>query len=240
LKYNSFPLAKITEEILEIGEKAMGVPVEIEFAVNLKKNLKQNKFPAFYVLQIRPLTINTEEIYIDSENLDKKELFLYTESGMGNGVIHNVCDVIFADPDKFDRTQTMQMRSEVAKLNEKMKHEQKRYILIAPGRWGSRDRFLGIPVKWHEINQAKIIVEAGLKDFIVDSSQGTHFFHNLVSMNVGYFTVPYATDTDFIDWEWLKQQNPIEKTKYFVHISRPEKPFTVKMDGRRGISFIYK
>jgi len=240
LKYNSFPLAKITEEILEIGEKAMGVPVEIEFAVNLKKNLKQNKFPAFYVLQIRPLTINTEEIYIDSENLDKKELFLYTESGMGNGVIHNVYDVIFADPDKFDRTQTMQMRSEVAKLNEKMKHEQKRYILIAPGRWGSRDRFLGIPVKWHEINQAKIIVEAGLKDFIVDSSQGTHFFHNLVSMNVGYFTVPYATDTDFIDWEWLKQQNPIEKTKYFVHISRPEKPFTVKMDGRRGISFIYK
>lgn len=240
LKYGSFPLAKITEEILEIGEKAMGVPVEIEFAVDLNKDLKNNQFPSFYVLQIRPLTINTEEIYIDSENLDKDELFLYTESGMGNGVIHDVYDVIFADPEKFDRTQTVQMRSEIAKLNEKMKHEKKRYILIAPGRWGSRDRFLGIPVKWHEINQAKIIVEAGLKDFIVDSSQGTHFFHNLVSMNVGYFTVPYATDTDYIDWEWLRQQKVEETTDYFIHVSRQDKPYTVKMDGRRGISFIYK
>jgi hypothetical protein len=240
LKYGSFPLAKITEEILEIGEKAMGVPVEIEFAVDLNTDLKNNQFPSFYVLQIRPLTINTEEIYIDSENLDKDELFLYTESGMGNGVIHDVYDVIFADPEKFDRTQTVQMRSEIAKLNEKMKHEKKRYILIAPGRWGSRDRFLGIPVKWHEINQAKIIVEAGLKDFIVDSSQGTHFFHNLVSMNVGYFTVPYATDTDYIDWEWLRQQKVEETTDYFIHVSRQDKPYTVKMDGRRGISFIYK
>ena len=239
LKYDYFPLAKITREILEIGEKAMGVPVEIEFAVNLEKDIKKNVFPTFYVLQIRPLTINTEEIYIDSENVEKEELILYTEHGMGNGVISNISDIIYLDPTKFDRTQTIEMKKEVAILNEKMKQQNREYILIAPGRWGSRDRFLGIPVQWHEINKAKIIIEAGIKDFIVDASQGTHFFHNLVSMNAGYFTIPYDSMSDFIRWDWLAEQEVVEKLNYFVHIELDHSA-VVKMDGRRGISFIYK
>ena len=124
-------------------------------------------------------------------------------------------------------------------MNKKMRDRNRRYILIGPGRWGSRDRFLGIPVKWHEINQAKIIVEAGLADFVVDASQGTHFFHNLVSMNVGYFTVPAFTELDFIDWDWLGNQEVAEKTEYLVHVEL-DHPVVVKMDGRKGISFIYK
>jgi hypothetical protein len=239
LKYNYFPLAKISEEILEIGEKAMGVPVEIEFAVNLTKDEKKKIYPTFYVLQIRPLTINTDEIYIDPENLNRDELMLYTENGMGNGMIDSVYDVIFADLDKWDKTKTQKMRDGISKMNMRMKAEDRNYILIGPGRWGSRDKFLGIPVKWPDISMAKIIVEAGLEDFVVDSSQGTHFFHNLVSMDVGYFSIPYISDTDSLDWNWLKQQKVIEKTDYFLHI-RVDHPLVIKMDGRKGLAVIYK
>ena len=239
IKNNYFPLAKICEDILEIGENAMGVPIEIEFAVNLNKDLKKGIKPTFFLLQIRPLTISTDEIYINSDDLNMKELFLYTTSGMGNGVISNINDIIFIDPDKFDRLQTLEMQKEMAYLNQKMKDLNRQYILIGPGRWGSRDRFLGIPVQWHEINKAKIIVETGMKDFIVDASQGTHFFHNLISMNTGYFTVPYNSKTDFIDWEWLKKQPLEEKTEHFIHI-QTDAPTVIKMDGRKGISFIHK
>jgi len=239
LKYEYFPLSRILENILEIGEKAMGVPVEIEFAVNLTRGNDKNQIPTFYVLQIRPLTINTDEIYIDSENVNHDDLFLYTTRGMGNGVISNICDIIYIDPDKFKSTETLDIQQEISYLNNKMKNEERYYILIGPGRWGSRDRFLGVPVKWHEIYKAKIIVEAGLKDFVVDASQGTHFFHNLVSMNIGYFTVPYGSDEDFIDWKWLGEQKATEETAHLVHI-KLEHPATIKMDGRKGISFIYK
>jgi hypothetical protein len=131
------------------------------------------------------------------------------------------------------------MKAEIAQINERLNKEGRQYILIGPGRWGSRDRFLGVPVQWHEIYKAKIIVEAGLKDFVVDASQGTHFFHNLVSMNVGYFTVPTQSATDFVDWDWLLAQSAYFKTEHMIHL-RMDKPLIVKMDGRKGISFIYK
>jgi len=239
LKYNYFPLAKISEEILDIGEKAMGVPVEIEFAVSLEKNEKEKIFPTFYVLQIRPLTINTEEIFIDSGNLNRDQLMLYTENGMGNGLIDTIYDVIFVDLKKWNKTKTEFMRDEISRINERMKAEDRNYILIGPGRWGSRDKFLGIPVKWPDINMAKIIIETGLEDFVVDSSQGTHFFHNLVSMDVGYFSIPYVSDTDYIDWVWLENQRIIEKTDYFLHV-QVDHPLVVKMDGRKGLAVIYK
>jgi CheY-like chemotaxis protein len=239
LQYSYFPLARVLQDILKIGEQAMGVPVEIEFAVDLTKDTPQKPLPTFYVLQIRPLTINTEEIYIDSDNINRDEVFLYTESGMGNGVISNIYDIVFLDPRKFDRTRTLEMKAEIAQINERLNKEGRQYILIGPGRWGSRDRFLGVPVQWHEIYKAKIIVEAGLKDFVVDASQGTHFFHNLVSMNVGYFTVPTQSATDFVDWDWLLAQSAYFKTEHMIHL-RMDKPLVVKMDGRKGISFIYK
>ncbi len=239
LKYNYFPLAKILEEILDIGEKALGMPVEIEFAVNLNKDEKEKIYPTFYVLQIRPLTINTDEISIDPENLKRDDLMLYTGHGMGNGIIDSVYDVIFVDLDTWDRTKTEKMHNEISELNKRMRAEHRNYILIGPGRWGSRDRFLGIPVKWIDINMAKIIVETGNENFAVDSSQGTHFFHNLVSMDVGYFSISHHSDNDFLDWDWLRFQKNIEKTDHFLHV-RVEHPLVIKMDGYKGLAVIYK
>jgi len=239
LKYNYFPLAKIIEQILEIGEKAMGVPVEIEFAINLNKDIENNIYPTFYVLQIRPLSINLEEISINPDSINKDTLLLFTQNSLGNGVINDLYNIIYIDPKKFDITKTILMREEIAYLNEKMKKENQGYILVGTGRWGSRDRCLGIPVKWADIYMAKIIIETSFDGFVVDASQGTHFFHNLVAMNVGYFHIPYHSDTDFISWDWLYKQNIVEKTNYFIHVKTAH-PMVVKMDGRKGIATISK
>ena len=182
--------------MLEIGEIALGIPVEIEFAVNLDYDHRYGHKPSFYILQIRPLSVNTDAYRIDTDKLDKSDLLMYTEHGMGNGVIDDVVDVIYLDPKKFAKTKTVEMQAEIERFNEKMTRLGRRYMLIGPGRWGSRDRFLGIPVRWPQINRAKVILETGLSDFIVEASQGTHFFHNLVAMNVGYFTIPYVSQTD--------------------------------------------
>ena len=239
LKYKHFPLAKIVEELLEIGEIALGNPVEIEFAVNLKQDNFQTNKPTFYILQIRPLSVNTDAYHIDSEQLSKDELLMYTEHGMGNGVFDDLQDVIYLDPKTFDKTKTYAMQQEIEIFNAKMAKAGKRYILIGPGRWGSRDRFLGIPVRWPQIDRAKVILETGLKDFIVEASQGTHFFHNLVAMKVGYFTIPYTSRTDFVDLDWLLKQAHIAKGEFFVHIEF-DHPLLVRMDGKTGTAVIHK
>jgi hypothetical protein len=131
------------------------------------------------------------------------------------------------------------MASEIEQLNNKMKSLKRNYILIAPGRWGTRDRWLGIPVQWTQISNAKIIVETDLKNFKADASLGSHFFHNITSMNIGYFTVHQTKGTDFIDWDYLKSIHPEETTEHFIHISLP-KPVTVLMDGKKSISLIEK
>ncbi|PKN73161.1 MAG: hypothetical protein CVU50_03940 [Candidatus Cloacimonetes bacterium HGW-Cloacimonetes-3] len=239
LKYNYFPLAKIVEELLEIGEIALGIPVEIEFAVNLEYDQRYKYKPTFYILQIRPLSVSADAYRIDAEQLDKKELIMYTEHGMGNGIINDLTDIIYLDPKSFDKTRTQEMQEEVELYNKKMADAGKRYILIGPGRWGSRDRFLGIPVRWPQINRAKVILETGLSDFIVEASQGTHFFHNLVAMNVGYFTIPYVSETDFVDMDWLLAQPIKERGDFFVHLEFP-RPLVVRMDGKTGLAVIHK
>ena len=164
---------------------------------------------------------------------------MYTEHGMGNGVINDLTDVIYLDPACFDKTRTQEMQEEVERFNQKMAEHGKRYILIGPGRWGSRDRFLGIPVRWPQINRAKVILETGLRDFIVEASQGTHFFHNLVAMNVGYFTIPFVSRTDFVDMEWLLAQPVKERGEFFVHLEFKH-PLVVRMDGKTGLAVIHK
>lgn len=239
LQHNKFPLAEITRDILEIGEKSMGVPVEIEFAVKLTKDIKHGVYPTFYILQIRPLTINTKEVSIDLDNLEKEQVWLLTEHGMGNGIVRGLTDVIFIKPETFKSINTLEMKDEIAQLNNKMKAEGTEYVLLGPGRWGSRDRFLGIPVRWADINQAKIIVEAGFENFKVDASQGTHFFHNLIAMNVGYFTVPFDAEIGYINWDWLREQEILDETEHFLHV-KISNEMLVKMDGRSGISLITK
>ncbi len=239
LKYGFFPLAEILQNILEIGEVALGTPVEIEFAVNLNQNISEKILPFFYILQIRPLSVSAETYSIDTSKLDKDKLFLYTEKGMGNGCIENIRDIIYLDNDRFDKTQTIKMQEEIEKINQTMKELNREFILIGPGRWGTRDRFLGVPVRWAQINKAKVIVETGLEDFIIEASQGTHFFHNIVAMQVGYLTIPYGSENDFLDWDWLHSQPIKQRGDYFVHSSF-EDPLTIKMDGKKGLAIIEK
>jgi CheY-like chemotaxis protein len=254
LKLNTFPLPKILLNILDIVRNSMGTPVEIEFAVDMGKEEEDNFVhygdmqgskshhdikPSFYILQLKPLIREYQEFNLEPTDIDKEKLFLYTEKGMGNGKIEDVFDVIYCDPDKFDKSKTEQMVTELEELNKMMVHEKRKYILIGPGRWGTRDRWLGIPVAWAQISNAKIIVEAGLKDFQIDASLGSHFFHNITSMNIGYFNVPYDSGAGFIDWNWLKSRKPNTGSDHFVHVNFGN-PLIVLMDGRKSVSMIYK
>jgi CheY-like chemotaxis protein len=254
LKYDSFPLAKILVNVLDIVHDSMGTPVEIEFAVDMGKDEEDTPIsfaeklqhkqrdvnkPSFYILQIKPLIREYQEFNLDPADIDKEKLFLYTEKGMGNGKIEDIYDIIYCDPDKFDKSKTEQMVTELEVLNKMMVSKKRKYILIGPGRWGTRDRWLGIPVVWAQISNAKIIVEAALKDFQVDASLGSHFFHNITSMNIGYFNVPYNSGTGFIDWSWLKSHKANTSSKYFVHVNFNE-PLIILMDGRKSVSMIYK
>ncbi|MCF7858712.1 MAG: hypothetical protein K9N07_05230 [Candidatus Cloacimonetes bacterium] len=238
LYYNKIPLAEILRDLLEIGEVSFGVPVEIEFAVEFKKG--RNKHHAeFNLLQVRPLSVNRENIKVKLDTLNRNELLMLTSKGMGNGVFKNIKDIVYIDPDKFDNTQTMQIVDEISQINNHLQRVQREFILIGPGRWGTRDRFLGIPVRWEQINKARIIVEASLKNFSVEASQGSHFFHNLVAMNACYFTVSHTSDIDFIDWDWLKLQPSKQKGKYVFHVIL-EHPIVVKTDGKTGYATVSK
>jgi CheY-like chemotaxis protein len=237
LKYNSFPLAEILESVLEIIKSSMGIPVQIEFAVDLSEDGEGNS--RFYILQIKPLLGDIEEYQLDLDSIDREMMILYSEHTMGNGVIRNLRDVIYADGDGFDRNDTLRMKKELRELNARMREEGRGYMLIGPGRWGSRDRFMGVPVRWADISNARVVVEVELDDFRFDASLGSHFFHNITSKGVGYFSVSRAQRSSFIDWDWLKDQHPVEKTEHFVHL-QVDRPMIVKMDGRRGISVIQK
>jgi CheY-like chemotaxis protein len=239
IKYDVFPLSRILVDILEISEVAFGVPVEIEFAVDLTRNGEGGKKAAFYFLQVRPLTINKEELKLNFEKVRREELLLYTGEGMGHGIFEDLSDIVVVDPERFDKTKTDEIKKEIEYFNQKLKRENRRYILIGLGRWGSRDPYLGIPVEWSQISQAQVIVEACTDDFNIKPSQGTHFFHNLIAMNVGYFYIPPNEKSGFIDWQWLKSQKPVERKQYTSHV-RKDLPFIVKMDGKKGKALIYK
>ncbi|MDY6826196.1 MAG: PEP/pyruvate-binding domain-containing protein [Bacillota bacterium] len=239
IKYDVFPLSRILIDILDISEVAFGVPVEIEFAVDLTRSDNEGKKPAFYFLQVRPLTVNKEELQLNFEHVERKAIFLYTGEGMGHGIIQDLYDIVVVDPERFDKTKTGQVKKEIDYFNQKLKKENRRYILIGPGRWGSRDPHLGIPVEWGHISQARIIVEACTHDFNIEPSQGTHFFHNLIAMNVGYFYIPPGERGGFVDWQWLRSQKTMERKQFTFHI-RGDSPFVVKMDGKKGKALIYK
>jgi CheY-like chemotaxis protein len=237
LKYDSVPLARALNLVLDVVKSAMGTPVEIEFAVDLGDGGSER--PQLHVLQIKPLLGNLEEYHLEMEDLDREGLLLYSERAMGNGRIGDLCDLIYVDPRRFERGCTVEMTAELDHLNARLVQEGRRCILIGPGRWGSKDRWLGIPVAWNNISAARVIVEAELADFKVDPSLGSHFFHNVTSMNIGYFDVPYGSSAGFIDWPWLEAQAPLERTAHLVHL-RFARPLVVKMDGRKRVSAVFK
>jgi hypothetical protein len=236
LKYKYTPLAETIEVMLYTIKEALGSPVEIEFAVDLTKN--ENNAATFYLLQIKPLVGSQLGYNIDFNEIDQSSIILLSSMGLGNGRIDDIYDIVYIDNKKFDKLKTIEMTDEIEKINDRMIKQNRKYILIGPGRWGTRERHLGIPVNWSQISNAKIIVEISLADFPLDSSLGSHFFHNITSMNVGYFSVLDSVSTDYIKWDILEKQEIIFKSQYFNHI-RFNKPLTVYMDGRKRISIIH-
>jgi len=235
LKYNYIPMAKTIEVVLDVVKEALGSPVEIEFAIDLNKD--EDYKASFYLLQIKPLIGNVADFVIEMDKINRDDILLYSEKEMGNGLIDTIDEVIFVDPETFDKSKTVEMAEEIDKINSQMVQEGRKYILIGPGRWGTRDRFIGIPVVWPQISNAKVIVETSLEGFPLDASSGSHFFHNVTSMNVGYFCVQPELSDSYIRYEVLKSQKNIRKTQYFS-IVRFDQPLIVRMDGKKRTSVI--
>ena len=230
LRYNYIPLAKTIEVVLELGKNAMGTAVEIEYAVDLNKD--ENGCASFYILQIKPLISNRMDCEVNFSEVKNNDVILYSEQGMGNGCIEDVEDIIYVNKDSFDKSKTEEMAREIARINEMMSEQNRKYVLIGPGRWGTRDRWIGIPVKWYQISSACVIVETSLENFPLDASSGSHFFHNVTTMNVGYFSVQHESSANFINYRILNKQKVIYQGKYFRHIRFP-KPVKIKMDGKQ-------
>jgi hypothetical protein len=239
LKQRTFPLAGILERLLEVGAWGMGAAVEVEFAVTLSVPSGQPR--EFAVLQLRPLALSREREVLEIGGVEPSRVVCHSSQVMGNGLVDGVRDLVVVDRLRFDRSRSRETAQELAALNAELLRTGVSYLLFGVGRWGSRDPWLGIPVAWEQISGARVIVEAGFKDFKVAPSQGTHFFQNLTSFHIGYFTVNPDVGEGFVDWEWLAAQPALgETSSSCVRHLRFERPVVVKMDGRTGQGVILK
>ena len=237
LKYNTFPLPEILKELLRIGQREMRNPIEIEFAVKL--DVPAGKPKEFSFLQIRPIIESIETVSKLPKDFELSDTIIYSEAALGNGKYENIYDVVYVKPETFNSANTREIAMAVEEINKKFVAKDKKYILIGPGRWGSSDPWLGIPVIWPQISSAKIIVEAGLNDFRIDPSQGTHFFQNLTSFKVGYFTINPFMDDGFFDLDYLNKQEACYEDEYLRHICFKE-PLTIIIEGKSNRAAIYK
>ncbi|MBN2174804.1 MAG: pyruvate, phosphate dikinase [Bacteroidales bacterium] len=235
LKYNYIPMAKTIETVLDIVKEALGSPVEIEFAIDLNRDKSYRS--SFYLLQIKPMIGSIQDYKINMDEINPEDIILYAEKGMGNGLIKNISDIIYIDKNAFDKSRTLEMVKEIEEINKKMIADNRQYVLIGPGRWGTRDRWIGIPVDWPQISNAKVIVETSLEGYPLDASSGSHFFHNVTSANVGYFSIQPERSGSYINYDILDQQELIEQTTFFRHV-RFNKPYKIRMDGKKRISVI--
>ncbi|QQS51957.1 MAG: phosphoenolpyruvate synthase [Bacteroidota bacterium] len=235
LNHNSFPLAEIITDLLKISKEAMSNDVEIEFAVNLDTPPGEPKI--FNYLQVRPIVSSVSEFSSACVETDMKDSLLYSEKAMGNGIIKEITDIVYVKTEKFNPAHNKQIATELDTLNQKFREADENYVLIGPGRWGSSDHWLGIPVKWAQISSARIIVESGLEHFRVDPSQGTHFFHNLTSFGVGYFTInPYLSD-GHCNFQYLDQLPAEFETEFIRHVRIPS-GFEIRIDGKTNKGII--
>ncbi len=235
LKYDYMPLARTLKTVLEVVREAFGAPVEIEYAVDLTKD-EEGK-ATFYLLQIKPLVGSGAGYSIDPESVYTEETLLVSRKSMGNGLVEGITDIIYVEPETFDNLKTNEMAAEIDAINRQMLAEGKKYVLIGPGRWGTKDRFLGIPVEWPQISNARIIVEVSMPNFHIDASQGSHFFHNVTSMRIGYLAVNEATAEGVIMWDKLRKMPETGKGTWFRHV-RFSRPLIIRMDGKIGMAVI--
>jgi len=237
LKHNVFPLADILKEVLHIAQSEMGRPIEIEFAVNLDYSPKKQH--TFYLLQIRPIVDSREMINENISLISGQDTIISSNSALGHGITSDMYDIVYVKPEAFNAAKNQLIVSEIEKLNRQLTAENRHYVLVGPGRWGSADPWLGIPVKWPHISNARLIVESGLSNYRVDPSQGTHFFQNLTSFGVAYFTInPFQNDGTF-DVEFLNSQHSDYESKYVRHV-RFDKPIVMKVDGRKNRGVVLK
>ena len=230
LKYDFFPLPQILKEILKIGRKGMGSPVEIEFSVNIDFNKK--KKPEFSLLQIRPMAISLHNRDVEITQKEINSAFCFSTMALGNGKFKDITDIIYVRPDSFDPARTVEIAGEIGKINRQMVQQNRKYLLIGPGRWGSADRWLGIPVTWNNISGIGAVVETTAENLKADPSQGSHFFHNITSLGISYLTIK-ENDKDFLDWKWLQSLLPESETDYLRHV-KLDRPITLKIDGKKS------
>jgi hypothetical protein len=237
LKHKIFPLPQILELLLEMGSWGMGTPIEIEFAVNMSVNSKAPK--QFALLQMRPLVLKREIEELKVEIDDPSKLICQSPNVLGHGAIEDIHDIVYVDYHTFERAKSKDVAKEVSILNSNFLAQNRPYLLIGVGRWGTLDPWLGIPVNWDQISGARVIVEASFKDFIVTPSQGSHFFQNITSFMIGYFTVNSFKEEGFVDWDWLLQQEVSEKLKYTKHL-KFKNPISIRMNGHQNNGIILK
>ncbi len=242
LQHDVFPLADTLDQILHVGQDEMGRPIEIEFAVNIDPvRAEQSPTPTatFYLLQIRPIVDNKEVMEEDLTLVGQEDTILSSTSVLGHGIVTDVQDIIYVKTGAFSSSNNQLIAYDIEKINRKFTAEEKNYVLVGPGRWGSSDSWLGIPVKWPHISNARVIVECGLENYRVDPSQGTHFFQNLTSFGVGYFTINPFKGDGWFDEEYLNSLPAVEETEYLRHV-RFDKPIVIKMDGKKSLGVVLK
>jgi len=241
LKYNQFQLNEIIPELLEIGQRGMGAPIELEFAINFPEEddpKEKRKKPELVLLQIRPMVVHSRKFDIQIDKTEIKKAFCFSENAMGNGIFSNITSIIFIKPESFDPARTMEIASEISKFNKTMIARKQKYLLVGPGRWGSADKWLGIPVTWKDISNVGAIVETSNKKLQTDPSQGTHFFHNITSLGIGYITIKKSSQ-DFIDEKWLGSLPAVNETRFIRHVNLGN-PLIVKIDGKGSLAVILK
>ena len=237
LKYGSFPLAEILDYLLDLGQMEMANPIEIEFAANLET---ESSLPnIFNFLQIRPIVVSDQTMEINLADVKEEDTIIMSDSALGNGMIKGIHDLIYVKPESFKPANNEKIVELLDKINSSFIRDVKNYVLIGPGRWGSTDPWLGIPIKWPHISQARVIVESGLPNYRIDPSQGTHFFQNITSFRVGYLTInPYANE-GFYDVDFLNNSPHIYQDDYIRHV-RFDEALEIMIDGRIHKGIILK
>jgi hypothetical protein len=233
IRMDDIPVNSLITSLMKSCSDELGAAVEIEFAVRVDPRKKTS--PRFGFLQVRPMVVSDATIEVEDTELKSDSALLASERVLGNGIISDLTDIVYVKPDDFKKENTRIIASEIDTINRRLNDEGRRYLLIGFGRWGSSDPWLGIPVDWGNISGAQVIVEASLPDMHVELSQGSHFFHNLTSLQLCYFSIMH-TGPYHIDWDWLERQNKVFETDFVRHL-RIDEPLTVKVDGRhrRGV-----
>ncbi|HLP74350.1 MAG TPA: hypothetical protein VK155_15695, partial [Bacteroidales bacterium] len=232
-----FPLADILTTLLDIGQREMNNPIEVEFAANLETPAGTPRI--FNFLQLRPIVHSEEAQNISVDHVRTQNTIVFSEAALGNGVFKGIKDIVYIKPESFNPANNKFVSTEIEKLNASFLKAGTAYVLIGPGRWGSTDPWLGIPVKWHQISGARIIIESGLKNYRIDPSQGTHFFQNLTSFRVGYFTINPFISEGYYDVELLNDLPAVYEDSQIRHV-RFEEPLEIMIDGRKHKGVIMK